>query len=846
MSDSLEIDSFPWTVIESPKPSFYSMNKMEMRVVSLEQGGPTYGGPERVFEERWKHTEVFYVLSPVELGVYIASSLHDRFHYQVKRSEQVILHKMEEFCRSNRGTEFRMIGSTENYRDNNILVVHKPSKELRSYILSFDNSKVINKLLDAGKLDKSRGNFRVDTGFTSGKSLQRDPTLGFISVPCLLENTMEPMFIQTMVEVSTVMDMLCREEGLPLYFRVDGIAKQWAQKIDPNNLCQQARNSLATNTEAFGGHLDIQNDPRPLMCAVPVVHRIIPTNIGPARHAIIGYTRKSCYEATCRVKTFLPPLNKVKKWYDELPSTRKCVSNDLFRLDSLVGGTIVFPVHCSKSVGLSPFLDGIIKMQDHFGLTLEHCVALCYSIVANESPYYFWSTTREYISVNRPLSSLSPMELGLEFHQKMWEKISSQQFHNLPKRHQPHNGLQPEDEKVKSSIKALLLLVDAMSGVSPHDNTKEFYHSKAVAILVRPAINGGCHAAGALTSQGLLHAMACLGLIPIGLSQWGEMAVDAPYLANDGITIDSGKADQFLATLSRYLGVTLCEAEQVNCKYSRSTKKSVDRYRDAIYPGQYVYAINDDKTLSVFDGKSCIVMEPPALKWLRQQRTIKIDPYYWLTHTRKKVKGGNRIKKKARREDPTELEIAMRLPTVQQVITSPDKLLLPLSLNNLLGDAIGDGPLSWKNIIAEQKRESPKKGMNANFVFQIKNKKNEILETPECTSTHHSAIDCKLDGILRYVAWKDRALLSKRVFRLIESPGGKAQHGSRDLGDNEFERRKALPDICKGYYVLHHVKRGDHTRKIAIVTYLTRDALLLALFNNNYYTEKKDCYLLHR
>lgn len=84
----INIDEFPWTVIESPKKSFYSNSKVAMRVASKEQGGSTYPGPQIVYPERWHHVETFYVLDPVEIGIYVATSLHDRFHYQIKKSEE--------------------------------------------------------------------------------------------------------------------------------------------------------------------------------------------------------------------------------------------------------------------------------------------------------------------------------------------------------------------------------------------------------------------------------------------------------------------------------------------------------------------------------------------------------------------------------------------------------------------------------------------------------------------------------------------------------------------------------------------------------------------------------------
>ncbi len=77
--------------------------------------------------------------------------------------------------------------------------------------------------------------------------------------------------------------------------------------------------------------------------------------------------------------------------------------------------------------------------------------------------------------------------------------------------------------------------------------------------------------------------MACLGLIPIQLADCGELVKDAELLSSDGITIDNGLSHKFLPCLSLDMGVTMCEAEQVCCKYNRGLKGTNDQYRYSIY-----------------------------------------------------------------------------------------------------------------------------------------------------------------------------------------------------------------------------------------------------------------------
>ena len=93
------INDFPWTIIESPKPSFKTQCMEKMGVLSKEMGSPGYDGPQRVCHARWRHTSKIYILDPVDMGVYLAKSLNDRFHYQVSQSEESIIAEIEKFCK---------------------------------------------------------------------------------------------------------------------------------------------------------------------------------------------------------------------------------------------------------------------------------------------------------------------------------------------------------------------------------------------------------------------------------------------------------------------------------------------------------------------------------------------------------------------------------------------------------------------------------------------------------------------------------------------------------------------------------------------------------------------------
>jgi hypothetical protein len=181
MTETNIINSFPWTVIEYPKPSMKLQEKVAMRTASKAEGGIGYEGPTRDWPARWKHTSDFYVLEPVDMGVYLARSLNDSFHYQILKSEEAILDHIKQFCKSNPKSKIHVVSQKQNYHDSNITVIHNPSHKMKTYIESLDDHCVVDLLLEKGSYDESRGNYKIDSGYASSKSQTRGPSTCYIS-----------------------------------------------------------------------------------------------------------------------------------------------------------------------------------------------------------------------------------------------------------------------------------------------------------------------------------------------------------------------------------------------------------------------------------------------------------------------------------------------------------------------------------------------------------------------------------------------------------------------------------------------------------------------------------------
>ena len=107
----------------------------------------------------------FYILDPVELGIYMATLLNDHFHYQVRKKEEYIITEIEKYCLKlgKKASLLKRIKAGENYKDDNIVVVHDLLDHLRDIVISFDDSFIINQLLSQGKFDKTQGNTYTST-----------------------------------------------------------------------------------------------------------------------------------------------------------------------------------------------------------------------------------------------------------------------------------------------------------------------------------------------------------------------------------------------------------------------------------------------------------------------------------------------------------------------------------------------------------------------------------------------------------------------------------------------------------------------------------------------------------
>ena len=386
----------------------------------------------RLYEPRWKHIKTFYLIELSRDNYYQAQSLTHHPHYSILRSEfpdfETALLK---FQSQHRSCQIKCIKSTENFKDEFLIVINhfQPYSKILDYVQQIDDSYLIPEVLSRAKLDKNRGNVKMDFGFSCGQNLQRDPDQFGVTRPRVLDQTKEPVFLDIQKQLSQLSDLVSDQFNLAFYHQEEDIHLEFAQKLHPEGIIPSWRAAGQGPNQFLEVHEDANNDSRPLMSPVGVLSRIYQTQGGPLRLTKIGYSRQSLYDAKRREREIKPIVAAFKQWENTQPNHLKTVSSDLFDLqpNSCIPGVIEIPCHLERSVGVSPYIDATIKTQKLLQLSRHHCVAMLYNCVTNESPYYFRTVYQRITCMGEDerskLSKMSPMEFGLWYHTEIWQAI---------------------------------------------------------------------------------------------------------------------------------------------------------------------------------------------------------------------------------------------------------------------------------------------------------------------------------------------------------------------------------------------------------------------------------------
>jgi hypothetical protein len=863
---------FATVVIEVPRPSYFKQTKAAMCVASLKAGGANYRGPQRLYPPRWKHIQTIYVFDLSANNYYQAQSLTNHPHYSILPSELLEFeHALEKYRTTNRSIKIKRIQRHENYSDPFLIVINnfKTYPVLQNFVASVDDATLLPELFSKCKLDVNRGNWKMDFGYSSGQNLERDMEEYGVTRPRLLDRTKEPVFAEVQKELSVILDMTSDIFQLPKYHRQDDIDKVFAASIHPLGLYTAWRVAAHGPNAHVQIHEDSLNESRPMMSPVGVLSRIYEINGGPIRLTKIGYSRQSLLEAIRREQVFKPIVKEFKDWESTQPALRANVSSELLKLlpNSDYPDLVEIPCHLERSVGVSPYIHATVELQRILGLSRHQCVAIVYNCVTNESPFYFYSVYKQVCLMDErsrcAIARKSPTEIGLWYHSMMWkmirDKSESGDTRTVPHRHQPHNGKGASDLNIAMSIVNLIRMTDEFNSLEEKEVMKQYPHSKAIAILSLPAKKGGCHACGGLTSQTLLYTLACIGLIPICVTRWGELAGTdtAGFLERHyGLGYSDGRGQQFLSCcVAASPGKDEQQIENRLCKWTRHKKEIIEeaerakkkrrlgktitkkknkcRFKDGIWVGQSLYNPVGN-ILQVFTATGNKRMRPPAYSWPQTHGKKRKVEGYWDQTTRqakKRVLGGNRRAKKGRIGKATTIsrdKLRLVIPSPTELCFQTHTRPLFLSINNLLRDVLEEEkPIPNRRILANSRRRK-----NC-LRFQLLDQSDVLHDCSMVTRRYSVARDCKLDGALHFARAKNLPAFSKYIFGLISGQAAAEQVANRDAS-------------C-GEYMLIHDNNGrtrGKLRVIALAKYITRTRLVFVHVNSQYQSDEMDyCFL---
>jgi hypothetical protein len=274
----------------------------------------------------------------------------------------------------------------------------------------------------------------------------------------------------------------------------------------------------------------------------------------------------------------------------------------------------------------------------------------------------------------------------------------------------------------------------------------------------------------------------------------------------------------------------LAEAEQVTCKFGRSLAGSESQYQDAIYAGQWLYSILPNHMLRVLDVNVERLIKAPFLDLVHHNIKDHQLSQFWLSTTDRKVIG-TRVKKRKRIQSVSSDEVDSCLPnSISLALTLPE-FDLELNVLSLFGELVigSQKRISWKDVVADKTENG-----HYSFSYDTNKMKERICPEP-FYDKFDCALDCKLYGMIQYVALHSQVLLAKSLFQIIESPTGAEQIKQRDGGIEYYFITFKVPKTKK---------RKHLYRQLAVAIRIGKNQILLALLNQKYYSREKEYFIL--
>jgi hypothetical protein len=472
----------------------------------------------------------------------------------------------------------------DDHFDDHLNVFNTLSESMNRIVRQLPLAALAEEVLNSEQLDEARGNKFVDTGFSSDQNSKRSSLHGGVATPNKLKRTGEKIFQDGMLGLTELCDLACQPKSKGKVFVDSKREKLCAGSLVAGNRVEAFRAAL-TNSSAriVDCHADNHNDTSPYFQGVITYSKWLLLSDGDWwRLTLIGYSRKSLRGFVRRRDLYMPLVERVFSYYQAMPDSRKFITPallDFSDCDDTVSSKRIKP-HANKCVYYSIFVHCISRLQRTLKLSVWHVLALVYNTISSETPDYFVTVTKEFLTSTPSLllmyRSLSPIGLATRFYCRIFdlkEKHKRDGSAVPGQRHQPHYNTRQPDSTVSKSVLNFFRLYLAFQHLDDYLASDPHYYSKAVGILVDSYATTGVYGAGGLTAQHLIHIGVLCGLFPRPLMLHAEIGANTnsyTYL-HDWERLTEHKEDtrQLLGCLSNRLELPALVTENIVCKFGQ-------------------------------------------------------------------------------------------------------------------------------------------------------------------------------------------------------------------------------------------------------------------------------------
>ena len=433
--------------------------------------------------------------------------------------------------------------------------------------------------------DKGRGNIYIDVGYSSDINSKRSQEHGGVATPQGLRQTTDQNFQVAMLGMTDMADLACQPEVRGKVFRDEERNRLFSGSRLPRNLIETLRVALTNAKYIVGCHADDKNDVIPYFQGVVNYSKWLYIDGEWWRLSLIGYSRKSISGFLKRRARYMPLVERVVHYYNEMPTERKFITSELLDFSSVAPDVTAkrMKPHANKCVFYSAYVTSLSAVASHLRLSKWHVLALLANTVVSETPEFFVHVAR-IISESRGeellnYRSLGPIDLSVLYYNLIFDEKERRTKNKIGvpgQRHQPHYNKRQHQSVVEVSVKNLFRLHNAFELTDERLEADPHYYGKAVSFMQDSHKKTGVFGAGALTAQHLIHIGVLCGLFPSGLmdhAEVGESTNSYTYLRRwEGMSDHMEDTRQLLACLSVRLALPPLVVENIICKFGQDQK----------------------------------------------------------------------------------------------------------------------------------------------------------------------------------------------------------------------------------------------------------------------------------